>query len=323
MRKSNLAIIIPYFKKDFFEHTLASFSEQTCKDFTLYIGDDYSPYAVADLLSNYQDKLNIVYHRFDENIGSISLTKQWERCVNLSNEEWIWLFSDDDIVDPNAVEVFYKAMDQGDLLYKFHTVIVDEHGDQHSVSKKYDRINKVENCLSSDSFIHHRLQSHGFRSYAVEYIFHRSLFSKHGFIDFPLAWNSDDATWLQFSIANGRKIKLLNAQVYWRLSNTNISSDTISLPVVKKKMDASLLYIKWLAKLVVLEKLNIDPKLILKWFAIQIGFFTPAISFSDFRKVVHKLPYSYGFSSISFYFLRYVRLRVILAIYRSILRRIK
>lgn len=323
MRKSSLAIIIPYFKKDFFEHTLASFSQQTCMDFTLYIGDDCSPYPIDDIISTYQRKLNIVYHRFDDNMGGISLTKQWERCVNLSNEEWVWLFSDDDIVDPNAVEVFYNSIEQDNLLYKFNTLVIDENGERNPTLKRFDAINRVENYISSDSFISNRLQSYGFRSFAVEYIFHRGLFSKHGFIDFPLAWNSDDATWLQFSISNGRKIKMLDAKVHWRLSNANISSDTVSLPVVRKKMQATLLYIKWLSQLIVLSKLKIAPSSILRWYAIQVGSFTPAISFSDFRQFVSKLPYPYGLTSISFYFLRYVRLRMIVANCKSIFKRNK
>ena len=37
-----LAIVIPAYKVDFFETVLFSLAQQTCKDFTVYIGEDCS-----------------------------------------------------------------------------------------------------------------------------------------------------------------------------------------------------------------------------------------------------------------------------------------
>lgn len=322
MSASSLAIVIPYFKNDFFEHVLESLSSQTCLDFTVYIGDDHSPNAIEPILSRYKDKLNIVYHRFDKNLGSISLTKQWERCVNLSTENWIWLFSDDDVIEQNAVEVFYNSIDENNFLYKFNTQIIDERGILNPMFKKHDSFNKLEGYISSDYLINNRLQAQGFRSFAVEYVFHRSLFLKHGFINFPLAWNSDDATWLRYSIANGKAIKLLNSTVYWRLSTSNITSNTISPFVIQQKVEASILYIDWLSQLVFLEKLHIEPILILKWFSIQIGSFMPEISISDFRKMLRDRPYTFHYFAVSFNFLRYVKCRIATRYFRDILRKI-
>ncbi|WP_447770482.1 glycosyltransferase family 2 protein [Sphingobacterium faecium] len=309
MNNSKLAIIIPAYKAEYLEATLASLQKQTDSRFTIYVGDDCSPYDLKTIVNQFSDKIDIIYHRFNENMGGISLTKQWERCVSLSQEEWIWLFSDDDIVEKNAVEVFYNSFDESNLLYKFHTKIIDEKGNLNPYYSKFDRLNNLEDYISSDDFISSRLQSKGFRSFAVEYVFHRSLFFNKGFIDFPLAWNSDDATWLTYSIANSKRIRVLNTYVYWRLSTTNITSDTKSKAVIKQKMEASILYIEWLNKVVTEHSLEVKKYMFLRWFSIQMSIFIPQISISDFYKRLRKLSIPFSNTLVPLYFFRYVKLQ--------------
>lgn len=52
-----LAIVIPFFKLDYFEKTLESLANQTNKNFNLYIGDDFSPETPLKLLEKYKDKI--------------------------------------------------------------------------------------------------------------------------------------------------------------------------------------------------------------------------------------------------------------------------
>ena len=60
-------------------------------------------------LENYKGEFEFEYHKFENNLGSSSLTKQWERCVDLaSNEEWIMILGDDDYLDSNVVASFYN-----------------------------------------------------------------------------------------------------------------------------------------------------------------------------------------------------------------------
>ena len=128
---SDLAIIIPAYKETFLEEAIQSISSQTCKDFTLYVGDDCSPYPLKNIVDNYTGKIKIIYHRFETNIGGKDLVAQWERCIALSkNEKWIWLFSDDDVMEPNCVASFYKAIKETSSyydVYHFNVNIIDEH----------------------------------------------------------------------------------------------------------------------------------------------------------------------------------------------------
>ena len=110
-KQNNLAIVIPAYKATFLAAALDSIAAQTCQDFTLYIGDDCSPNKLEEIVDKYRDKINLVYKRFDTNLGGKDLVAQWERCIDLSHEEeWIWIFSDDDIMQKNCVEEFYKTI---------------------------------------------------------------------------------------------------------------------------------------------------------------------------------------------------------------------
>lgn len=69
-----LAIVIPAYKGRFLKETLDSIAVQAHKDeFVLYIGDDASPERLDKIVESYQNKVNLVYHRFSENMGG----KDW------------------------------------------------------------------------------------------------------------------------------------------------------------------------------------------------------------------------------------------------------
>ena len=60
-----LAIVIPAYKGRFLKETLDSIAVQAHKDeFVLYIGDDASPERLDKIVESYQNKVNLVYHRF-------------------------------------------------------------------------------------------------------------------------------------------------------------------------------------------------------------------------------------------------------------------
>src|ERR1039457_4715108 len=124
-----LAIVIPAYKTKFLRESLQSIAGQTNRNFQLYIGDDGSPEPVADIVREFSKKLPLKYHRFDHNLGGTSLVQQWERCVRLSQEPWVWLFSDDDVMEPDCVASFYRtlAATNGEFdVYRFNTLVIGE-----------------------------------------------------------------------------------------------------------------------------------------------------------------------------------------------------
>lgn len=236
-----LAIIIPAYKETFLRKALESIASQTCKDFTLYIGDDCSPYDLKSIVSDFTDKIDIVYKRFDTNLGGKDLVAQWERCVNLSKAEpYIWLFSDDDIMDPRCVEMFFKHLKvtNGAFdLYHFDVKVINDNDKVTRIPQPYPQ------NLDSYTYYKYKLRSK-IASLVVENIFSRKIYnSSGGFVNFDLAWGSDTATWVLFSNDKGF-CTIPNAYVLWRNGSENITPNTSS-KIVERKERARVEFFKW------------------------------------------------------------------------------
>lgn len=165
--KSNLAIVIPYYKFDFFKETLDSLSNQTNKNFKVYIGNDASPNHPEELLSEYQDILAITYQNFPENLGSKSLVQQWYRCLNLVQDEtWVMILGDDDVLSENVISNFYTELDThvSTKIFRFATQVIDENSAK--ISEVYTHP-KEENGFD---FLERKFKG-GTRSSLSEYIF--------------------------------------------------------------------------------------------------------------------------------------------------------
>ncbi|WP_258102669.1 glycosyltransferase family 2 protein [Marinoscillum sp. MHG1-6] len=251
MLNINLAIVIPAYKRTFLRSTLRSLSNQSNKSFNVYIGDDCSPHDLEEIVKEFKDHLNIVYRRFERNLGSQNLVSHWERCIGLTqNEEWIWLFSDDDLMDPDCVQLFYDELQLKDAVDLFHlnVDVIDENDEIIERGLCFDHHMTVEAFFKG--------KSRGYiKSYVVEYIFRKSAYQKcNGFQLFDLAWFSDDATWMKLGLAKGIHT-ISGARVKWRRSGENISPN-ISNEIVRRKIGACIDYFVWLDRFV--EKNDLD-----------------------------------------------------------------
>lgn len=215
-----LAIVIPYYKISFFEEALQSLANQTDKRFKVYIGDDASPENPSEIIAKYKDQLDFVYHRFKTNLGETSLVQQWERCIALSsNEEWIMILGDDDVMGANCISDFYANLPEiiqvKCNVVRFSTLIID--GKRTVLSSIYTHP-KVEKA--TDFF--YRRFTNKTRSSLSEYVFKRNAYERFGFYNYDLAWYADDRAWLEFS--EFKNIYTINsAIVHFRSSNENIS----------------------------------------------------------------------------------------------------
>jgi hypothetical protein len=214
-----LAIIIPYYNYAFFEETLQSLARQTDQRFKVYIGDDYSPEKPTTLLEKYKGEFDFVYHRFESNLGGVSLSKQWERCIDLSkDEEWIMILGDDDYLGNNVIDEFYKNIKQFNKItniVRFASKIIKQQ--LNSITEAYNH--PVWEKASDSFFRKHQLLT---RSSLSEYIFKRDSYNKFRFNNFPLAWYADDMAWLDFS---ERKFifSINEALIFIRFSTKSIS----------------------------------------------------------------------------------------------------
>lgn len=235
-----IAIVIPAYKPDFLDATLRSIASQQPGGFRVYVGDDASPADLQRICQPYTSQLDLRFTRFDSNLGQQSLVAHWNRSVRLSTEPWVWLFSDDDIMEPGCVQRVLDAIrsegDQFDLFH-FNVTAIDAQG---AVLRQEPEFPPV---IAAEQFAAARLRFE-LASYAPDYVFSRAAFERiGGYVPFPLAWCSDDATWI--SLAGKRGIRTLDGpKVHWRLSGQNISSSSPKL--VSRKFDAMVGYLVWL-----------------------------------------------------------------------------
>ena len=231
-----LAIIIPYFKLTYFEVTLQSLANQTAKRFKVYIGDDASPEDCSNLILQFESQFDLRYHRFETNIGSVSLTQQWDRCIALSKEEeWLMILGDDDYLGPNVIESWYKNFNEFNTqstVIRFASKAVNEKTKTISSTYNHPKLEKASNS-------YFRRLNGLTRSALSEYVFSRKTYMKYKFYNFPLAWHSDDMAWLDFS-DNKPILSINEADLFIRVSDISISGKQNNLD--KKNLATQLFY---------------------------------------------------------------------------------
>ena len=169
-----MAIVIPAYKGRFLKETLDSIAVQAHKDeFVLYIGDDASPERLDKIVESYQNKVNLVYHRFSENMGGKDLVAHWERCIQLSAEPFIWLFSDDDLMPADGVERVMEALSrphhQRGYFFRFPLAVIDGENKRIRANRPLE-----EGSVSCYRLLLDKLQGK-IDSAAVEYVFSREV----------------------------------------------------------------------------------------------------------------------------------------------------
>lgn len=221
-----IAIIVPYFKINFFKYTLASLANQKDKRFEVFIFDDNSPQNPKELLKEFDGEFNFKYHKFIENLGKKSLVKHWERCLDLvDNFDWIMILGDDDTLDENVIYDFYANIEEINSLdidvVRYSTVVINQ--ENVVISKKYEHP-KIEGSIDS---MMRRLQNQS-RSSLSEHFFRKKNFSNYKIKDLPNALGSDDLMILEHS--SFRNIFTINTSlIKIRKSKFNLSGGGIKL----------------------------------------------------------------------------------------------
>ena len=238
-----LSIVVPAYRGLHLKTALASLVAQTNRHFSLHVCDDGSSDDLAAIFHACladAPSLESTFHRFERNLGCQSLVASWQRAVDTTDTPWVWLFSDDDIADPQCVEKFYHALQADELsgnVCRFNTATIDKDGEVIIIHAPHPA------SESAAAFAYHRLIFQR-RSFAPEYIFRRSAYTaNHGFVDFPFALGSDDASWIAFA-GDTPIVTLPDALVYWRLSGSNTS--VLDRVTGGKKIVAMALFSRWM-----------------------------------------------------------------------------
>ena len=227
---SQLAIVIPYYKIDFFEETLKSVAAQSNRNFVLYIGSDASPDNPLPIIEKYLDGITYFYFEYQDNLGRQNLALQWERILENVTEEWFQILGDDDLISENFVEEFYKNLASINQMrsstVRINHIQIDDNGE---MTKDLRHQEKIKDSKS----LFYRQYTYEISSTLSENIFKTEVYKRKKFKKIPLAWGSDHLA--IFDFADGHPISYLtDALVKIRISESSISGSKDNLEEKKK-----------------------------------------------------------------------------------------
>jgi len=241
--ESELAIIVPFYKLRYFRPLLEALSQQNELSFRVYVGNDASNEDPVGIIREYIDRIDVLYHRFDENIGRTDLAAQWNRCLSLVGEErWVWVIGDDDIPSSDCVAEAINSIKLAEVVGANIVHVPGTTIDADGRRVGGERASLPEVMSSAE---HYLLQLRGLAMSMTlaNTIYRRSaLQAIGGFISFPKGWSSDHATPL--AVADGGPfISLTTGWLGFRMSGENISS---MIDDADEKMSGRLMYGEWL-----------------------------------------------------------------------------
>ncbi len=211
------SFVLPAYKGKYLRESIGSILAQDYTDFELIVVDDCSPDSIREIVDSYDDK-RVSYYRNEKNIGGKDLVAQWNHCLEYATGDYVILATDDDLYEPNFLSTFVPLIEKYPDVNLFRARILQV--DSWNEIKYIDRCYKE--YLSPVEFRYHLM--HGMKGGIPQYIFKRkALVDKGGFVYFPKAWASDDATALMMSDRG-----VVNSQehlVRFRWSDINISGD--------------------------------------------------------------------------------------------------
>ena len=196
MNSPQYTFLLPAYKAKYFAEALQSIKGQTYRDFKVIVSDDCSP---EDLKSIYDkevgDDSRFTYRRNEENMGSKSLVSHWNLLVDMCDTEYLIMASDDDIYAPNYLEGINY------LVEKYPEVGVHRGRMEKwymADGKRYDDDSASEKMTTLEYLYHKYTTAHqaGLQNFTFKL---SALKNIGGFVNFPLAWFSDDATVLACS----------------------------------------------------------------------------------------------------------------------------
>ena len=234
MDKIKFSVVIPAYKATYLEECLDSVLKQTYPYFEIIILNDASPEKVNEIVDSYTDS-RIFYFENEVNIGAVDVVKNWNKCLSLSTGDYIICMGDDDKLLPDCLDEYLKLIRQFPNVAVYHgwTEIIDENSLICDIQEPRPIIESVY------SMMYYRWK--GRKQYIGDFLFNRKKLKQNGgFVYFPMAWGSDDATAYMMA-KNG----IVNTQV--PVFQYRVNSQTISKSGnVFLKLQGYEAFVKWI-----------------------------------------------------------------------------
>ncbi|OAI20507.1 hypothetical protein A1359_03345 [Methylomonas lenta] len=251
----NVSICVPTFNGErYLEETLISILNQSYNNFEIVIVDDKSSDATWEIVSRYaKQDTRIKLFRNESNLG---LVNNWNKCIELSQGEWIKFVFQDDIIRHDCLELMLKAANI-DTPFVFCTRDFLFHNDIDPETKEYlmtiPRFNELfsgSNFISTNQICQAVLNdSRNFFGEPSSTLIHRSIFEHFGPFNAEMVQLCDLEYWIRVGINTGIKY-IPDSLAQFRVHPTSTSS----------KNNASQLYrSNYIDRLILLHEFAYNP----------------------------------------------------------------
>ena len=234
------SFVLPAYKARFLKEAIDSILAQTYTNFELIIVNDASPEDLDSIVNSYDDP-RIQYYINAENIGGKDLVAQWNYSITYAKGEYLILASDDDVYHMDYLQKMNTIIDRYPDVYVFRPMVqfINANG---STTYIKGLLNEYTSQLMFAYFM--RNVGGGIPFYIVK---REALEAINGFVNYPLAWHSDDITVLK--LAKNGVVFYPEILFSFRMSGENISTKLNNADTLKMKICATNQYIGDLAEL--------------------------------------------------------------------------
>ena len=232
---SKVSFVLPAYKRRFLKESIDSILAQTCRDFELVIVDDKSPEGLYEVIREYPwergggtlpdggrtwevDGIPVRYYQNPKNLGGERVIDAWHHALTYAKSDLCVLAGDDDLYFPGFLQEMLRLHNQYPRCDMFfcRSAIIDGNGKWKSTIAQWGE-------SQSQIQIAYYNGAKRIPIFAQDVLFRKSaLMAIGGFVDFPQAWYSDDATWMLLS-KNGAAVSR-EILFCWRDSGLNLST---------------------------------------------------------------------------------------------------
>lgn len=188
MNNPLISVTVPTFKKQYLKDCIESVLAQDYGNYELVVVDDNSPEDIESVVKQYKDS-RLRYYKNENGFGGYNVVGNWNRCLELAKGDYMICMGDDDMLRPNCLSLYAKAINDNPEFDVFHirTEIINENNEVSDLQEPRPEIESMYSMIwnlwkGRDQFIGDFL----FKS--------KPLRDKGGFYFLPYAWSSDKIT---------------------------------------------------------------------------------------------------------------------------------
>jgi glycosyltransferase involved in cell wall biosynthesis len=297
-----VSILIPVFNREkIISKTIESALNQTYDNIEVIIVDNVSEDSTYSIVQAYADKdMRVKAFQNDDNIGPV---KNWLKCVEYSNGEYIKFLWSDDLIAENFIEKTIKYLENyDDVGFAYSPVLLIDENDNHL--KYMYKLFHQDKVVTSDEFIKSSILGGPVPVSPGCALFRREDIIKHLKVEIP---NQDKLIFNRYGAGNDLLIFLLTAMNYEKVA---FVSETLSYFRSHKGSftitnDLSLYY-SW-AKLYFLKKHN--KRTLMKIFKTQL--ICKSLINSKYRKMNKSIKITPSLLYVFIYTLKYIGKKIL------------